>query len=128
MGILLDTHAFLWMLDGDSRLSDTAIDTCKNRDNALYLSAASLWEIGIKTSLHKLELAPGWPEVIREEIRLNAIQWLPIELTHCTALQDLPFHHRDPFDRMLVAQATVEDLTLLSRDKQLHAYDIECRW
>ncbi len=128
MKVLLDTHAFLWSITGDDRLSETAEKTFLNPDNNLFFSAASFWEICIKLSLGKLSLKRGWFETIQEEMKINAIQWLPVEMHHCLELTKLPFHHRDPFDRMLVAQAMVEDLRLLSCDPHLSAYEIERIW
>jgi PIN domain nuclease of toxin-antitoxin system len=128
MKVLLDTHAFLWSITGDDRLSKTAEKTFLNPDNNLYFSAASFWEICIKMSLGKLSLKRGWFKTIQEEMRINAVQWLPVEMQHCVELTKLPFHHRDPFDRMLIAQALAEDLQLLSRDGRLSAYEIELIW
>ncbi len=128
MNVLLDTHAFLWSVTGDDRLSKTAVKIFLNPENCLFFSAASLWEICIKMSLEKLSLKRGWYETIKEEMRLNAIQWLPVEMQHCAELTKLPFHHRDPFDRMLIAQAMVEDLQLLSRDSRLSVYKIDRIW
>ena len=87
-----------------------------------------MWEICIKISLEKLALKSGWFKKIQNEMSTNAIQWLPVEMQHCVELTKLPFHHRDPFDRLLVAQARAEDLKVLSRDVRLSAYDIECIW
>ena len=128
MKVLLDTHAFLWSITGDDRLSKTAEKTFLNPDNNLYFSAASFWEICIKLSLGKLSLKRGWFKTIQEEMRINAVQWLPVEMQHCVELTKLSFHHRDPFDRMLIAQAMAEDLQLLSRDGRLSAYEIELIW
>ena len=128
MKVLLDTHAFLWAITGDKKLSKTARKTFLDPHNRLFFSAVSMWEICIKISLEKLFLKSGWIKKIQNEISINAIQWLPVEMYHCTELTKLPFHHRDPFDRMLVAQAKFEDLQVLSRDVRLSAYDIECIW
>ena len=128
MNVLLDTHAFLWSITDDARLSETARQAFLNPDNRLFFSAASFWEICIKKSLGKLKLKSGWFETIQNELRINAIQWLAIEMPHCAELTKLPFHHRDPFDRMLIAQALVEDLQLLSRDERLSAYKIKRLW
>ena len=128
MKVLLDTHAFLWLISGDDRLSETAQKTFLNPGNILFFSAASLWEICIKMSLGKLSLKSGWLKTIEDEMKINAIQWLSIEMTHCVKLINLPFHHRDPFDRMLVAQAIVDDMQLLSRDTRLSSYEIKCIW
>ena len=128
MKVLLDTHAFLWSITGDDRLSKTAEEIFLDPDNNLFFSAASFWEICIKMNLGKLSLKRGWFKTIQEEMRTNAVQWLPVEMQHFFELTKLPFHHRDPFDRMLVAQAMVEDLQHVSRDSRLSAYKIKRIW
>ncbi len=128
MKVLLDTHAFLWLLTGDKRLSETAQKTFLDLGNSLFFSAASFWEICIKKSLGKLSLKSGWFKTIQDEMKVNTIQWLPVEMLHCVELTKLPFHHRDPFDRMLIAQAMVEDMQLLSCDESLSAYEIKSIW
>lgn len=128
MKVLLDTHAFLWIVTDDARLSETARKIFLDPANLLYFSIASLWEISIKISLEKLTLKHGWLEIIESEMKLNAVHWLPIEVTHCVKVQHLPFHHRDPFDRLLVAQAMAEQMCLLSRDSRLSSYDIQIVW
>ncbi len=128
MNILLDTHAFLWLVTDDERLSETARQTFLNSENRLFFSAASLWEICIKMSLGKISLKTGWFQTIQAEMEINVIQWLPIEMPHCVEVTKLPFHHRDPFDRMLIAQAITQDMQLLSRDKRLSAYAIKRIW
>ena len=128
MKVLLDTHTFLWLISGDDRLSETAQKTFLDPGNIMFFSAASLWEICIKMSLGKLSLKSGWLKTIQDEMKVNAIQWLSIEMLHCVELTNLPFHHRDPFDRMLVAQAMVDDLQLLSRDNRLSSYEIKRIW
>ena len=128
MKVLLDTHTFLWLVTGDDRLSKTARQTFLNLESRLFFSAASLWEICIKISLGKISLKSGWFQTIQNEMELNVIQWLPIEMPHCAEVTKLPFHHRDPFDRMLIAQAIVEDMQLLSRDNHLSTYAIKRIW
>ena len=128
MNVLLDTHAFLWLLTGDDRLSEAARKTFLNQENSLFFSAASYWEICIKMSLGKISLKTGWFQTIQKEMEINTIQWLPIDMTHCAKVIKLPFHHRDPFDRMLVAQAITEKMQLLSRDSRLSAYSIKRIW
>ena len=128
MKVLLDTHAFLWLITGENRLSENARQTFLNTGNSLFLSAASLWEICIKKSLGKISLKDGWLQTIQKEMEFNTIQWLPIEMRHCAEVAELPFYHRDPFDRMLIAQAIVEEMTLLSRDSRLSDYAIELIW
>ena len=128
MKVLLDTHAFLWLITDDERLSEKAQKTFLNTDNRVFFSTASLWEICIKKSLGKISLESEWIQTIQKEMEINAIQWLPIEMPHCVRVSELPFHHRDPFDRMLIAQALVEDMQLLSRDRLLSAYKIKRIW
>jgi len=128
MRTLLDTHALLWLITDDKRLSPRAKEAFLDQENVLFFSAASYWEICIKISLGKLQLETNWQEVIQNEMAANAIYWLPVEVSHCAELTKLPFHHRDPFDRMLVAQAVVEEMQLLSRDRRLSAYGIKRVW
>ena len=128
MKILLDTHAFLWLITDDERLSEKAQKTFLNPGNRFFFSAASFWEICIKKSLGKISLESEWPQTIQNEMEINTIQWLPIEMPHCVKVSELPFHHRDPFGRMLIAQAMVEDMHLLSRDSRLSAYMIKRIW
>lgn len=127
--MLLDTHALIWIIDDDPRLSATARQAYLDRASDLFVSAASLWEIGIKVSIGKLTLAEGWPTAIAHELEANAIQWVPIELDHCVRLSTLPLHHhRDLFDRMLVAQALTEEMALLTADASMADYGVECIW
>jgi len=128
MKVLLDTHTFLWAITGDKKLSKTARKTFLDPGHRLFFSAASMWEICIKISLGKLSLKSGWFKKIQNELTINVVQWLPVEMPHCAELTKLPFHHRDPFDRMLVAQAKFEELQVLSRDVRLSAYDIQRIW
>ncbi len=128
MKVLLDTHAFLWLITDEDGLSENARQTFLNTENSLFFSVASLWEICIKKSLGKLSLKDGWFQTIQKEMEINTIQWLPIETTHCAEVTELPFYHRDPFDRMLIAQAIVEDMKLLSRDSRLSDYAVELIW
>ncbi len=128
MKVLLDSHAFLWAITGHKRLSETARETFLDPRNRLFFSAVSMWEICIKISLDKLSLKRGWFKKIQNEMSINTVQWLPVEMSHCAELTKLPFHHRDPFDRMLIAQTMVENMLLLSRDKRLSAYGIERLW
>lgn len=128
MKVLLDTHVLLWILTDSSKLSPTAATAYRNPEHELYVSAASLWEIGIKVSLGKLVLQNDWPTIITNELELNGIRWLPIEMTHCVKVSILPFHHRDPFDRLLVAQSLYEEMALISADATLAVYGVEVLW
>jgi PIN domain nuclease of toxin-antitoxin system len=126
--LLLDTHAVLWHLAGDQRLSETARAALLSPDHELMFSTASLWEIAIKVSLGRLVLIDGWQDIVPRELTANQIRRLPIEPVHCMTVSSLPFHHRDPFDRMLIAQAMVEDLVVLSRDPSFRRYSVTQLW
>lgn len=128
MRALLDTHAFLWWISGDDRLSDRASRTIADGRNEIFVSAASIWEIAIKARLGRLSI-PGDPgQFIGGQVVENAFRGLPIVAGHAVRIWELPDHHRDPFDRMLVAQAQVEGLALISRDPEVARYDIEVVW
>ncbi len=128
MGYLLDTHTFLWFISEPEKLGDRARELLIDGENVLYWSAASQWEVSIKVSLGKLELQDGWQLAFEEERRANFILDLPIRISHCQPTETLPWHHRDPFDRLLVSQAISEDLTIVSKDKYIRLYDVECVW
>ena len=128
MRALLDTHAFLWWIVGDERLSDCASRAIADRRNEIFVSAASIWEIAIKGRLGRLSI-PGDPGAfIGGQIVENSFRGLPIVAGHALRVWDLPDHHQDPFDRLLVAQAQVEGLTLVSRDRQVARYEVEVLW
>ena len=128
MRALLDTHAFLWWIVGDERLSDGASRAIADRRNEIFVSAASIWEIAIKGRLGRLSI-PGDPGTfIGGQIAENSFRGLPIVAGHALRVWDLPDHHQDPFDRMLVAQAQVEGLTLISQDRQVARYEVEVVW
>jgi len=128
MKVLIDTHAFLWLLTDDARLSERARKVFLDTKHKICLSAASLWEITIKISLGKLRLKNAWMETIQKEMKRNLILWLPIEMPHCEQLTKLPYHHRDPFDRMLIAQAMVEGMHVLTNDTDFSYYSIKRIW
>jgi PIN domain nuclease of toxin-antitoxin system len=108
VNLLLDTHAFLWFIAGSDRLSAAARTLIEEPDNQPFLSAASLWEMAIKLSPGKLYLARPFEELMPTQMLLNDIRFLPIEMDHLVPIIPLPFHHRDPFDRLLIAQSVVE--------------------
>lgn len=128
MKLLLDTHVFLWSIEEYTKLSNKASEAFLNADNELYLSAASYWEICLKQSLGKLGLAENWKKTLDREIAINAIKWLAIEKQHCQELAELPWLHRDPFDRLLIAQAQCEGMALLTADKHIRKYGISTIW
>lgn len=128
MRILLDTHALLfWLLDSD-RLSPRAREVFEHPDHELLWSAASSWEVSIKFALGRLTLAQPPKEFFPAQLRRQGIGSLPVEHAHAFQVAELPPHHRDPFDRLLVAQAQVERIPILSRDPAIRAYDVKVVW
>ena len=128
MNLLLDTHAFLWAVGGDARLSQAASLAFLDPENQLYFSIVSYWEICIKQTLGKLELSANWPRTFDNEMAANGIYWLALKKEHCLGIIDLPPYHQDPFDRLLAAQAGHEDLILMTRDAKFADYRIETLW
>jgi PIN domain nuclease of toxin-antitoxin system len=128
MKLILDTHAFLWFIMGSSRLSKKARELMENSNNERLLSIASLWEMAIKVSLGKLTLAAPFEVLIPQQLKLNGIELLNIKMEHTATVAMLPFYHRDPFDRLLIAQCMVERLPLLSADESMDNYPIKRIW
>lgn len=128
MKLLLDTHAFIWWDDEFDHLPETLLDALRNPENTVYLSLVSIWEMQIKTQLGKLDFSIPLPQKVREQQEKNHIQLLSITEEHIYALQQLPHHHRDPFDRLLVAQAKMNDLVLVTHDTNIHKYDVTILW
>src|SRR5215216_2053884 len=122
MRLLLDTHIFLWWADNPEKLSRTALSAITDETNELVLSVSSVWEIQIKIQLGKLKLSLPLRELIQNQQETNELIISPILLSHVLALNYLPTHHKDPFDRLLIAQSIDEDLTLVSADPQFSAY------
>lgn len=127
MTVLIDTHTFLWFVNDDPQLSITA-GALLEADNVVLLSVASVWEIAIKVSIGKLELPCPFGEFIPAQLALNDITVLPIRVTDCHQVVTLPFHHRDPFDRIIIAQALAENIPLVSIDSVFDAYGIQRHW
>jgi PIN domain nuclease of toxin-antitoxin system len=128
MRLLLDTHSFLWFISGSPRLSVPARQAIEDPDNISYLSSASLWEMAIKVSLGKLSLAQPFETLIPQQLALNGIEILDITIAHTALVAQLPFHHRDPFDRLLLAQAQVERMPIIGNDPSFDAYGIARIW
>jgi PIN domain nuclease of toxin-antitoxin system len=128
MKVLLDTHTFLWWIYNDTRLSGRVRDIIGDNSNILYLSAASGWEIAIKAQLGKLQLSSNLDQFIVEQLIMNGIDTLPITLRHGLHVATLPQHHRDPFDRMLVAQSQLEGLPIVTADAQIVRYNVQVIW
>jgi PIN domain nuclease of toxin-antitoxin system len=127
MKLLLDTHAFLWFLLDDERLSIPA-RTAIEQTKILYLSPASHWEIAIKIALGKYALPESFAQFMKRELAENDMTILPIEIMHTEQLITLPFHHRDPFDRLIISQALAENLPIVSIDSKFDAYGVERIW
>ena len=128
MRLLVDTHCWLWYLLAPERLNAQAQEILREPDNEILFSAASAWEIVVKFALGKLELPLPPSEYIPDRIATLGHQPLPIRQDHVIRIEALPLHHRDPFDRILVAQAQVESLPLLTADGALTAYDVTVLW
>ena len=128
MKLLLDTHAFLWLLGNPSRLSKRALESCQDSNNPLMLSVVSVWEIQIKRDLGKLELEIPIREAIRQQQAENGLGVLPVELHHVMSLRGLSRHHGDPSDRLLIAQARTEGLQFVTSDSQIEKYGIPICW
>jgi PIN domain nuclease of toxin-antitoxin system len=125
--VLLDTHAFLWWVSDDSRLSTRARTAITNAAVVL-VSVASCWEIAIKVSIGKLTLSQPLDRFLAEHLGVNQFTLLPIELDHAASVVTLPFHHRDPFDRLLAAQALYEELPIVSSDPVFRKYKLKRVW
>lgn len=128
MRALLDAHVFIWWAIQKERLSPTAIRLCEDGNNDLFLSIVSLWEMQLKIQLGKLQFKLPLNDLIEAQQRINGLRLLPIRPQHIYALSQLPFHHKDPFDRLLVAQAITESLPLISADPTLSAYRAQILW
>ncbi|HSL20590.1 MAG TPA: type II toxin-antitoxin system VapC family toxin [Vicinamibacterales bacterium] len=128
MKLLLDTHAFLWWIEGTPAVGRRARVAVANPDNEVLFSIASCWELAIKLSLGKLRLAESLDRFIPEQLRVNGFSLLDVDLRHVVRVADLPFRHRDPFDRLLVAQALEDDLTVVSADRVFRKYGVAVLW
>ena len=127
MDNLIDTHTFIWFIEGDKKLSKTAKEFISKKDVSTFISIASLWEIAVKISLGKLELKTSFSK-ISQLIFNNGFQILPIVFEDTLILSELPFHHRDPFDRIIIAQSITNKLSIISRDKIFSEYNISLIW
>jgi PIN domain nuclease of toxin-antitoxin system len=123
---LLDTHTLIWFIMGDQRISQTVRSQIENNHNCL--SIVSIWEIAIKNSIGKLNLNLSFAEFVQQQIIMTDVQLIPIQIEHILAVAQLPLHHRDPFDRMLIAQAITENLPILSADTIFDNYSVQLLW
>ena len=128
MRLLLDTHAFLWFVTNDPKLSENALDAIAEPDNEILVSPASYWEIAVKVSLGKYPLSAPFETFFREGIESSDMEVLSVEIGHAAVLSSLPMHHKDAFDRMFAAQAIAEDIPIVSVDSALDPYGVERWW
>lgn len=128
MKVLIDTHVFLWWIMDDPRLSKKARLVMKKGDNDLYLSCASIWEMSIKMRTGKLTMPGSDLLFVSDHLERNSITPLPVFLHHAIGVHRLPLLHRDPFDRMLIAQSLAEDMPIVSADEQIARYDVKVIW
>ena len=128
MKLLLDTHAFLWWIGDDDSLGIKARKAIANERNECFLSIASCWEMAIKKSLGNLEIPEPVDGFIAEQVAMNHFSIVPIDLRHVSHVSRLAFHHRDPFDRLLAAQATEEGMAIVSADSIFQKYKVERIW
>lgn len=127
MKYMLDTHTLIWLLQGNDALSRKAKDIIEETDSEKYISIASIWEIAIKVSLEKLQLAKPLESFLFDLSQTN-INILPIKLSHTLRLSKLEFFHKDPFDRLIIAQSIEENFEVLTRDPNFRSYDVVIRW
>ncbi len=123
MNLLLDTHTFIWFINGDKQLSVAARKRIENPKNKNFISIASIWEIAIKVSIGKLQLNSPFPKM-SEKIKDNGFELLPIAFEHIEIVTMLPFHHRDPFDRIIIAQAMKQKMTIITKDGDFKKYKV----
>ena len=122
MNLLLDTHIFIWLQIELQKISAERLQILEDKNNTLFLSLASLWELQLKIQNGKFKFPKPLPEIIREQQNINDLRILSITSAHIYELENLPFHHKDPFDRLLIAQAIVEDYTLVTDDPKFSDY------
>ena len=127
MRLLLDTHAFLWWADTPEKLPGSVVTLCKDPETTLLVSVASAWELQIKAQLGKIRFSTSLEQLFQTQ-QANGVLVLPVELPHVIQLGALPLHHKDPFDRLLIAQSMVEDTHLVSADAAFKDYSIKLLW
>jgi PIN domain nuclease of toxin-antitoxin system len=126
--VLIDTHVFIWYVQDSERLPRLIAALISDGRNDILFSIASVWEMAIKQSTGKLNLGVPYASFIEEQMRLNNIELLPVRLNHLEVVTSLPFHHRDPFDRLLITQAMVEDIVLITADSVFSLYPVQRMW
>jgi len=127
MELLLDTHALIWFINGDKQLPVKSVGLIKNLNTKCFVSIASIWEIAIKISLSKLDLNGGFDD-ISKLLKRYEIELLPVTFEHIQKLINLEYHHRDPFDRIIISQGLVEKLTIITKDENFPKYNVKIIW
>ncbi len=128
MRLLFDTHTFLWWDSEPEKLSARALELLRDRDNTLFFSVVSAWEIQIKLQLGKIRIELPLPDIIEGQQQANHVETIPVTLEHVLKLSEIPPHHKDPFDRLLIVQAIAEDLTIISKDPAFSDYPVKLIW
>ena len=128
MKVLMDTHVFLWWIEDNPRLSPRAREIISDIENEVFLSAASGWEIAIKARLGRIKLPQDPARFVMEQVTINAFRTLPIQLNHTLHVYTLPPIHRDPFDRILIAQSQLENIPIITADSYIAKYPVEVIW
>lgn len=128
MKLLLDTHTLLWFIGGSKDLSAQARAFIEDNSNSKFVSIVSIWETAIKVSIGKMTLMTAFDELFPEQLNVNGFELLPVRIDHTSMVSTLPFHHRDPFDRLLVAQALSESMSILSVDDVFDSYGVNRLW
>jgi PIN domain nuclease of toxin-antitoxin system len=124
MNVLLDTHVLIWWIENNRRLGKRAKAIIQSDQTTVWVSAASVWEISIKAAQNRFDIKRSFVERFGEEINKSGFRRLPVDFDHAFAVRELPLHHADPFDRMLVAQAQCEGLTLITADERMEPYEV----
>ena len=128
MNILLDSHTLIWFSQNSPQLSSSAIKILEDRNNLLFLSLVSVWEIQIKVQLGKLNLDISLSEIVKDQTKINDVQILPLKLSHIWTLDTLPYYQKDPFDHLLISQAITENLIILGVDSVFNSYPVQKIW
>ena len=128
MNLLLDSHTFLWWREEPKKLSADAYAAIADPQNVVFLSVVTVWELQIKIALNKLTVKGGLANATQDEQKTNGFQILPVQLAHALYLENLPPNHQDPFDRLIISQAIIEDMTLVSIDRKISLYPVNLLW
>lgn len=128
MNLLLDSHTFVWWRDELHKLSSKAFAEISNSNNDIFLSVVTVWELQIKIALNKFTIKGGLENAVKDEQQNNSFQILSVNLSHALYLENLPPHHKDPFDRLLISQAIVENMILVSADANFAKYQVNLLW